>query len=146
MDPNNFFGRAYPKLDVKGRVQVPVLHRDQLLSLSERRVVLTRGVAGCLLLYPRPQFDEIAAKMANLPSSADRVKLRVLGSAQPLEIDAAQRLLIPLSLRKLAALEGEIAWVGLGRMIQLWNPQQLHEFEENGQTPDLPDSMRDFVF
>ena len=63
---NVFQGRSALTLDAKGRVSVPTRHRDALVSQAEGRVTLTRHPDGCLLMYPRSEWEKKRAEIEAL--------------------------------------------------------------------------------
>ena len=46
-------------LDAKGRMSIPSRHRDALQLQGDGRVTLTKHPDGCLLLFPRYQFEAL---------------------------------------------------------------------------------------
>jgi hypothetical protein len=66
-----FQGTAALSLDGKGRIAVPARHRDALEALSGNQLTLTQHPVGCLLVFPRPAWEEFRAKLLSLPMEAD---------------------------------------------------------------------------
>jgi MraZ protein len=119
-----FSGATNLSLDVKGRLAVPAKHRDALLVHSVGSVVLTAHPHGCLLLYPRPAWDPIEAKLTGLSSfnpQTSAIKRMIVGQADHLELDATGRLLVNPVLRKFAKLDKEVMFVGQGSHFELWD-------------------------
>jgi MraZ protein len=54
-----FRGGSTVNLDAKGRLAFPTRYRADLLERCDGHVVLTIHDDRCLLLYPRPDWDEI---------------------------------------------------------------------------------------
>jgi MraZ protein len=119
-----FSGATNLSLDVKGRLAVPAKHRDALLTQSAGNVVLTAHPHGCLLLYPRPAWEPIEAKLTGLSSfnpQTSAIKRMIVGQADHLELDATGRLLVNPVLRKFAKLDKEVMFVGQGSHFELWD-------------------------
>lgn len=119
-----FSGATNLSLDVKGRLAVPAKHRDALLTQSAGDVVLTAHPHGCLLLYPRPAWEPIEAKLTGLSSfnpQTSAIKRMIVGQADHLELDATGRLLVNPVLRKFAKLDKEVMFVGQGSHFELWD-------------------------
>lgn len=119
-----FQGAAALNLDVKGRLAIPVRHRDALASAADGRLVLTAHPHRCLLLYPEPAWEPIrdkvlAASSLNLQSAA--IKRLLVGNAREEAMDAAGRLLIAPELRQFAALEKQVWLVGQGTHFEIWS-------------------------
>ncbi|MFP3701844.1 cell division/cell wall cluster transcriptional repressor MraZ, partial [Burkholderia sp. SIMBA_013] len=53
-----FQGSSALTLDAKGRISIPTRHRDALMAQAEGRLTLTRHPDGCLLVYPRPEWEK----------------------------------------------------------------------------------------
>ena len=81
-------------LDAKGRISVPARHRDALIAHCDGRVTLTRHPDGCLLLYPRPRWEQKRAELSRLPHSRRVLQRILIGSAIDLELDSSGRILI----------------------------------------------------
>ena len=119
-----FQGAAALNLDVKGRLAIPVRHREALASAADGRLVLTAHPHRCLLLYPEPAWEPIrdkvlAASSLNLQSAA--IKRLLVGNAREEAMDAAGRLLIAPELRHFAALEKQVWLVGQGTHFESWS-------------------------
>ena len=63
-----FQGAAALNLDAKGRMAVPVRHRDALVAAGAGRLVVTAHPHRCLLLYPQPAWEPIRAHILAAPS------------------------------------------------------------------------------
>ena len=63
-------GASALSMDAKGRMSIPARHRDALTVQSEGRVTLTKHPHGCLLLFPRPVWEQHRGQIADWPMSA----------------------------------------------------------------------------
>ena len=90
-----FRGTSALALDAKGRINVPVRHRDPLVAACNGQLTLTRHPEGYLLLYPRPTWEAVEAELMALKAASDGWRRIFLGSAVDVEIDSAARLLVP---------------------------------------------------
>ena len=124
-----FQGTSLLSLDAKGRMTMPSRHREALARDCALEVTVTRHPDGCLVIYPRPVWEERRAALSRLGYAARALQRMVLGSAVDLTIDAAGRLLIPADLRTLAGISKEVALVGLGEHFELWDAKRLAEEE-----------------
>lgn len=119
-----FQGAAALNLDAKGRMAIPSRHRDQLVSLSNGRLVLTAHPHRCLLLYPEAAWQPIREKVLAAPSlEAQSAMLRrlLVGFAVDTELDGAGRLLVAPELRGYAQLEKQVWLVGQGSHFEIWS-------------------------
>ncbi|OGE83639.1 MAG: cell division/cell wall cluster transcriptional repressor MraZ [Candidatus Doudnabacteria bacterium RIFCSPLOWO2_01_FULL_44_21] len=115
-----FIGEYTISMDVKGRIAVPSKFRIKLNS----EAVITRGLDKSLFIYPKSEWEILAAKLANLPLSKanSRAFARLmLAGAYDLEIDRQGRIIIPEYLRKFAALSKKVVAAGLYNRIEIWD-------------------------
>ena len=65
-----FQGGAGLTLDGKGRLSVPARHREVLKAVADDRLTITKHPKRCLLVFPRPAWEQFRAKLLTLPMSA----------------------------------------------------------------------------
>lgn len=140
-----FLGVSTINVDAKGRLAVPAKYRERLAGTAAGRVVLTiNPLERCLWLYPELEWQEIARKVARLPSlkSQNRTLQRLLlGHASELEMDAQGRLLVSAELRRYAGIGKKAALVGQGQKFEVWDESQwLEQREQWLEEAALPDS------
>ena len=141
-----FQGASQLTLDGKGRVSMPARHRDSLAASCEGRLTLTRHPDGCVLVYPRPTWEQRRQQIAELPYAARALQRLLLGSAVDVELDSAGRILVSAELRDAAGLEREVMLLGMGAHFELWDVARLGEHERQSLANGLPDSAADFTF
>jgi MraZ protein len=119
-----FFGISHLNLDVKGRLAIPAKYRDALSERCQGQVVVTAHVDPCLLIYPLPDWSAIQKTFEDAPDLDPRVRQwmrRLIAYGEPLELDAAGRVLISPALREHAKLGKEVVLAGIGRKFELWS-------------------------
>jgi MraZ protein len=119
-----FQGASQISLDAKGRLAVPVKHRDPLASPSAGKLVLTAHPEGALLLYPLQAWEPIRNKVMTFPSldrTAALWKRLLIGFAEDVLLDNAGRILVSPELRNYAGIEKQIMMVGQGTHFEIWN-------------------------
>mgnify|MGYP000523314315 CR=1 FL=1 len=84
-----FQGSSALTLDAKGRISIPTRHRDALMSQAEGRLTLTRHPDGCLLVYPRSEWEKKREQIAAFPMTARALQRLLLGNAQDVELDGS---------------------------------------------------------
>jgi MraZ protein len=141
-----FQGASALTLDAKGRMSVPSRYREALQVQAESRVTLTRSPDGCLLLFPRPEWERFRAKVAALPMEAIWYQRLYLGSAMDLELDSAGRVLVSPELRTAATLEKEVTLLGMGERFEVWDSQTYAAKEAAALAQGMPDSLKNFTF
>lgn len=112
-------------LDAKGRLAIPVRYRDFLAQHCSGEMVITIDTdERALLIYPKPEWEDIQRKVQALPSfnaAARRVQRLLIGHATDLQLDANGRILIPPPLRQYAGLEKKTVMLGQGNKLELWS-------------------------
>lgn len=115
-----FLGTHTPRLDDKGRLILPAKFRDKLAG----GLVVTRGQERCLYVFAMDEFVRIAEQMRTTPltSKAVRDYLRVFLSGASDEVpDKQGRVTVPAVLRTYAGLERDLAVIGAGSRIEIWD-------------------------
>jgi MraZ protein len=102
-----------------------------------------------LLIYAAPDWEPIQKRIMDLPSLNPRVRSlqrMLVGRASDVEMDAAGRILIPATLRKLAALEKDVMLVGQGGKFELWDVTRWDEQQQAGlpEQDDIPPELEGF--
>ncbi|PIS12551.1 cell division/cell wall cluster transcriptional repressor MraZ [candidate division WWE3 bacterium CG09_land_8_20_14_0_10_47_33] len=116
-------GSYIQKVGPRYRVALPSRFR-QILG---KKIILTRGYEGCLLVIPHRSWQELFATVAKGPfvSRAVRDTTRfLLGSAFEIELDDQGRFVLPETLRIYAQIGGEVVFLGLGRWVEIWDSKR----------------------
>jgi MraZ protein len=132
-------------LDGKGRVTVPARHREALHALCEDKLTITKNPKRCLTIFPRPLWESFRAKLMAMPLANDDWRGIFMGLAQPVEIDAASRVLIAPELREWAGIERDVMLVGMGTRFELWDKARYDAHEATVLAAGLPAGLRDLV-
>lgn len=107
------FGEYQYSLDDKGRVVIPAPFRD----FVEDGLVLTRGMEGCLYVFPLDRWKKIEEQLVNLPLTDTEARAFVrffYSGAHKTRMDSASRVLIPPPLRLFAGLKEGGRWSSPG--------------------------------
>ena len=123
-----FSGKYYYTIDPKGRVIIPSPFREIIFTNYSTKLYITNDVFDkCLHIYPQEEWSKLEEKVRPLPKSQEEVKffmIRVIASAQEVELDKQGRILVPAAHRQDAALNGEIVIVGQIDKIELWDRKE----------------------
>jgi MraZ protein len=141
-----FQGSSALTLDAKGRISIPTRHRDALVAQAEGRLTLTRHPDGCLLLYPRQEWEKKREIIAALPMSARALQRLLLGNAQDVELDGSGRILIAPELRNAAGMTREVMLLGMGAHFELWDAASLARREAEDLAQGMPEVLNQFSF
>ncbi|MDD5639518.1 MAG: division/cell wall cluster transcriptional repressor MraZ [Candidatus Pacebacteria bacterium] len=140
-------GQYSYNLDPKKRLTIPTKFR----SVLSDGAVLTRGIDGCLFLYPLKQWEELAEKMSKLPLSAVNARnfSRVmLAGAMDVKIDSLGRILIPDYLKDYALLDKKVVVAGLYDRIEIWSEEKWKKYGEttDAQVGNITEGLKDLGF
>jgi MraZ protein len=141
-----FQGSSALSLDAKGRMSIPTRHRDALQVQSEGRITLTRHPDGCLLLYPRPVWENKRDQIAAFPMHARALQRILLGNAIDVEMDGSGRILISPELREAAKLDKEVMLLGMGAHFEIWDAASLSTHEQAALAQGFGDVLQNFSF
>ncbi len=123
-----FIGEYNHNLDEKGRLSVPVRFRSELKEGG----VVTRGLDGCLFLYPMGEWKALADKLSRLPLSQSNTRAFVrlmLAGAMEVRIDKQGRIVIPDYLRKYAKLRKKVVVNGLYNRLEIWDEDKWERYK-----------------
>jgi len=141
-----FQGASALTLDGKGRLTVPVRHRDVLAATANGQLTMTRHLAPCLLVFPRPAWEQFREKLLLLPMSAEPQRRIFLGNAMDVEIDSASRVLVSPELRTSVGLTRDVMLLGMGSRLELWDAERYKAHEIEVTAAEMPDALKNFVF
>lgn len=141
-----FQGASSLSLDAKGRLSVPTRHRDVLTALAAGQLTITKHPHGCLMVFPRPEWEKFRARIAELPMSAQWWKRIFLGNAQDVDMDGTGRVLVSPELRQAAGLTREAMLLGMGLHFELWDKATYEAKEAEAMQAGMPEAFEDFAF
>jgi MraZ protein len=121
-----FLGEYRHNLDYKGRVAVPKKFREALVGGA----ILTKGLDGCLFLYSRREWEQLTARLKELPvtqSDTRAFERYLFGGAAEVEFDSLGRIKIPEYLLTYAAIRKEAILVGILERIEIWSMQRWNK-------------------
>ena len=131
-----FLGNIEAKVDAKGRAFLPAVFRKILQGGGEERLVMRKDVfQQCLVLYPETvwnaQMDEMRERLNRWNRQHQQVFRQFVSEVELLTLDGNGRFLIPKRYQRMAAIEQDVKFVGMGDTIEIWSVEQA----ERGQMP-----------
>ena len=123
-----FIGEYEHTLDEKKRVSLPKQFRQGL----GRKVVMTRGLDNCLFVYPKGNWEKVAAKLQALTfAQADTRGFNrfILSGAAEVDVDGAGRVLIPEHQKEFAALKKTVVFAGVSDRVEIWDAQSWKSYK-----------------
>ena len=141
-----FQGASSLSLDAKGRLSVPTRHRDVLSATAAGQLTMTKHPHGCLMVFPRPEWEKFRERIAALPMQAQWWKRIFLGNAMDVEMDATGRVLVSPELRQAAGISKDAILLGMGNHFELWDKATYDAQEAQAMHGEMPDVFKDFSF
>ena len=139
------FGEFQYSVDDKGRLIVPPAFRD----FVEDGMVVTRGMEGCLYVFPLSSWQRIESRLTELPltdpEARNFVRFFYSGAAKA-RLDSAGRITVPATLRAFAQVEGNVVVAGAPNRLEIWNEERwLSNLTAVQAQPPAPDLLRELV-
>jgi MraZ protein len=139
------FGEFQYSMDDKGRVIVPPPFRE----FVEDGMIVTRGMEGCLYVFPLATWRRIEERLTDLPltdhESRNFVRFFYSGAAKT-KVDSAGRITIPATLRMFAEADGNVVVAGAPNRLEIWNEARwLSNLTQVQSQPPSPDLLRELV-
>lgn len=141
-----FQGASSLSLDAKGRLSVPTRHRDVLNALASGQLTITKHPDGCLMVFPRPEWEKFRASVNALPESARWWKRIYMGNAVDVDMDATGRVLVSPELRDAAGISKDAMLLGMGSHFELWDKASYDAQESKAMQGEMPEVFKDFSF
>ncbi len=125
---NLLIGEYLHSLDDKKRVSLPKNFRSAL----GKRIVMTRGLDNCLVVFSRTAWERMADKLQSLSFvDADTRGFNrfMLSGAAEVDVDAVGRMLIPDHQKEYAGLKREIIFTGISDRVEIWDAKRWHTYK-----------------
>ncbi|MEW9093649.1 MAG: division/cell wall cluster transcriptional repressor MraZ [Clostridiaceae bacterium] len=125
-----FIGEYIHGIDSKNRMIIPSKFRENL----GEKFILTKGLDGCLYIYPMEEWYVLEEKLKKLPltSKDARAFSRFFFSgANEIIVDKQGRALIPQNLLEYANIQKEIVSIGVLNRIEIWSKEKWEDYNES---------------
>ncbi|MGB0790791.1 MAG: division/cell wall cluster transcriptional repressor MraZ [Flavobacteriaceae bacterium] len=133
----HLIGQFECKADSKGRVNLPVALKQQLVPILEKGFVLKRSVfQTCLELYPKEAYDELMMKIVaknQFSRNYDTFLRNFLAGSQELSIEEHGRVQIPKPLISFAQIKKEVVLASAINRIEIWDKARYEAVLQEGQ-------------
>ena len=138
-----FIGEYNHSLDNKNRMIIPAKLREGLGG----RYIITKGLDGCLYVYPLDEWRELAEKLKALPltdkNARDFVRFFFSGASE-IEVDKQGRGLIPQNLIEYAGITKDIISIGVLTKVEIWSKERWDRYNnETINYNELAEKMRE---
>lgn len=137
-------GEYHHSIDDKSRLVLPSKFRDNLGDAF----IITRGLEGCLFVYPKNEWDLIINNLKELPFTKKdhRAFMRFfLSGAEEITFDKQGRILIPNQLLSYANLTNKCVVIGVNDRLEIWAEDKFTEFfnENDKNIIDIAEKLFD---
>ena len=137
-----FMGEYNHRIDAKGRLIIPARFRE----LLGEEFILTKGLDGCLSIYPMDAWEAFETKLRALPLTNKNARTFTrffVAGATICELDKQGRILVPQTLREFAGLEKEVVLTGNLDRIEIWSKEKWSENCNYDDMDNIAESMQD---
>ena len=141
-----FMGEYNHTIDAKGRLIIPSKFRE----LLGEEFVLTKGLDGCLSIYPMDEWNAFEEKLRALPLTNKNARTFTrffVAGATNCELDKQGRILLPPVLREYANLTKDVVLVGVLSRVEIWDKDRWQEntYDED-EMDEIAEHMADLGF
>ena len=136
-----FMGEYNHTIDAKGRLIIPSRFRE----LLGEEFVLTRGLDGCLSIYPMDEWVAFEEKLRALPltnKDARTFSRFFVAGATTCQLDKQGRILVPQTLRQFAGLDKDVVLTGNLNRIEAWSKEKRSENCNYDDMDSIAESMQ----
>ncbi|GAA0743784.1 division/cell wall cluster transcriptional repressor MraZ [Clostridium oceanicum] len=141
-----FIGEYNHSLDKKNRIIIPSKFREEL----GKQFILTKGLDGCLYVYPRSQWELLQKKLEKLPLTNKNARAFVrffFSGAHEIELDKQGRTLIPQNLIEYGNIEKDVVSIGVSNRIEIWSREKWDEYNNSNIDYDsIAEQMNELEF
>lgn len=127
-----YYGETQTALDDKGRLNVPIQHRQVMDTMDHDTWFLTRGFDGAIFLFEKEKWQSLAnsgQEFAPLDPQMLDFRRLFLGSVAKVKRDKSGRLAIPAYLREFAGIDKDAVLLGVEDHLELWSKDNWVAFQ-----------------
>lgn len=98
------------------------------------KAILTRGLDGCLFLYPVDEWERLSQRLASLPLTGADVRAfsrYLFSEAMETNFDRLGRIKIPAYLSEYAKLNKEVIILGVLHRVEIWSRERFEKLSQD---------------
>ncbi len=125
-------GQYEHTIDAKKRLALPAKFRGELGD----KVVITKGVDNCLIVYTEKEWGITSEKLGNLPMSSSESRSfsrLMLAGAMEVDLDKLGRILVPDYLKEYADLKKNVVICGLSNRLEIWDSEKWDTYRQGAE-------------
>jgi MraZ protein len=119
-------------IDAKGRLFIPAKLRQEL----GETFYVTISSEPCLSAYSSEVWEKMKEKVSAMSRLEQKKARPIFAHAARCELDAQGRILLPQKLRDFAKLTKDVAIVGIGNSVEIWDKAAWDEIDAMETTPE----------
>ncbi|MBI2093203.1 MAG: division/cell wall cluster transcriptional repressor MraZ [Candidatus Omnitrophica bacterium] len=130
------YGEYDHSIDRKGRLIIPAKFRQALKDHQVPSLFLTRGLDGCLFLFPEAEWRSVENRFKQIPftkGEGRRFNRLFFSGATEVAVDRLGRILLPRHLKEFAQIKQEVVIVGISTRIEIWAKEKWQAFYESSR-------------
>jgi MraZ protein. len=109
---------------------------------------MTKGLDGCLFVYPLSEWQSIEDKLRKLPMNkkdARTFERFFFSGAVECEMDNQGRVVIPQNLREYAGITNEVVIIGISTRVEIWSQDKWENYnnESDYTYEDIAERLED---
>lgn len=127
----SFLGEYEVAVDAKGRFLLPSGFRRQMTEESGGQFVIKRDFETCLTIYPLAIWKAVSDNLNKLNDFKPKVrefKRLFLNGATIVELDSADRMLVPKQLQEYAGIKKDAVLIAQGNKLELWDKDTYYNY------------------
>jgi len=125
-------GQYEHTIDSKKRLALPAKFRGELGD----KVIITRGVDGCLFVYTEQEWQTASQKWSALTltqTEARSFARMMLAGAMEVGLDKLGRILVPDYLKEYAGLNKNVVICGLSNRLEIWDADKWETYKQEAE-------------
>ena len=125
-------GQYEHTIDAKKRLALPAKFRGELGD----KVIVTKGVENCLIVYTEKEFTIMSEKLSNLTMSQPEARSftrTMLAGAMEVSLDKLGRILVPDYLKDYAGLKKNVVVCGLSNRLEVWDSEKWETYKKEAE-------------
>lgn len=131
-----FYGEYEHTIDRKGRLIVPAKFRQALKEHDITALFLTRGLDGCLFLFPESEWRTVESRFKQIPftkAEGRKFNRMFFSGATEVGVDSLGRILVPKPLKEFAGIKEDVMIVGVSSRMEVWSLERWQAFYETSK-------------
>jgi MraZ protein len=125
-----FLGESEVSLDNRGRFLLPANIRKQIPEELGRKFVINRGFEPCITIYTMDVWQVVHDWVSRLNDFDDEERIfkrLFLNGASEVDMDSADRLLIPKNMMEYAGIVKDAVLTPQGNKLELWDKNTYYD-------------------